>query len=364
MDEKASNGTHGENNEDDLTETTGRRRSSRVAKQAQENTEKKSSTNGKEEEPDTEEWKKKKGNPKRQAKDEEVKVEVNGETHDEEENKEKIDGEENEEDKKTPWSPVYLTRFEVDGLTKLIERLRDWPQAQKNVPKTLEDPEGVLQRLEDLLELHRDDDPELAASGLQHLLQIDKPVVKKPVARKQGPRGPMLGTKVGPGIRRRRTRCGQCENCQREDCGECRTCKDMKKFGGAGRMKQSCLLRACTDPNLPTCVKCLVCNQVNTEDNPLMECRFCGEIVHPPCLKDIKGQCKIVTEINNCWECPKCCKDAAATSVDDLPSIPARKRKASPIKESAKKDDRATKEKIRKVPLKEQNGERVLRRRK
>ena len=57
----------------------------------------------------------------------------------------------------------------------------------------------------------------------------------------------MLGTKVGPGIRRRRTRCGQCENCKREDCGECRTCKDMKKFGGAGRMKQSCLMRACID---------------------------------------------------------------------------------------------------------------------
>lgn len=57
----------------------------------------------------------------------------------------------------------------------------------------------------------------------------------------------MMGTKVGPGIRRRRTRCGQCENCQREDCGECRTCKDMKKFGGSGRMKQSCLRRCCTN---------------------------------------------------------------------------------------------------------------------
>ena len=70
---------------------------------------------------------------------------------------------------------------------------------------------------------------------------------KKPAARKHGPRGPMIGTKVGPGIRRRRTRCGQCENCQREDCGECKTCKDMKKFGGPGRMKQSCQLRVCTD---------------------------------------------------------------------------------------------------------------------
>lgn len=70
---------------------------------------------------------------------------------------------------------------------------------------------------------------------------------KKSVMKKHVSRGPMIGTKVGPGIRRRRTRCGQCENCQREDCGECKTCKDMKKFGGPGRMKQSCQLRVCTD---------------------------------------------------------------------------------------------------------------------
>lgn len=40
-----------------------------------------------------------------------------------------------------------------------------------------------------------------------------------------------------------------------------------------------------------------------------MECCFCGEIVYLFCLKDIKGFCKIVIEINNCWECFKCCKD-------------------------------------------------------
>lgn len=325
--------------EDDANETPGRRRSSRVAKneatfrQEHENEEREKAVKKEESE---------RGSVKRRAakksKDNEDTMDVNGENHDVEDANEKGSPEDNEEEEdKLPWRPVYLTRFEVDGLFKLIEKLRNWPQAKKNVPATLEDPCGLLDRLEELVELHSDDDQTLAASGLQHLLQIDKPTQKK-TAKKYAARGPMIGTKVGPGIRRRRTRCGQCENCQREDCGECKTCKDMKKFGGPGRMKQSCQMRVCTDPNLPTCVRCLVCKRENTEEHPLMECRFCGEIMHPSCVEDNTAPCKIVTEINNCWECPKCFKEGeAASSVEDVASSPTKKRKASPLKESSKK---------------------------
>lgn len=55
-----------------------------------------------------------------------MKVEVNGEIYDEEDDKEKIEGEGNEENNKIFWSWVYFIWFEVDGLIKLIERLRDW----------------------------------------------------------------------------------------------------------------------------------------------------------------------------------------------------------------------------------------------
>ena len=153
-DEKTNVNTLGENKDEDATETAGRRRSSRVArneaiaKQAQENAEKNSDTKGKGEEADTEEGSRKKGSPKKQAKEKEVKVEVNGENHGEDGEKERVVNEENEEGEKTPWRPVYLTRSEVDGLTKLIDRLRNWPQAKKNVPETLEDPEGLLKSLE------------------------------------------------------------------------------------------------------------------------------------------------------------------------------------------------------------------------
>ncbi|KAG8545780.1 hypothetical protein GDO81_020329 [Engystomops pustulosus] len=55
----------------------------------------------------------------------------------------------------------------------------------------------------------------------------------------------MSGKGLGA-ARRRRTRCRKCEACVRTECGECNFCKDMKKFGGPGRMKQSCLKRQCT----------------------------------------------------------------------------------------------------------------------
>jgi DNA (cytosine-5)-methyltransferase 1 len=33
--------------------------------------------------------------------------------------------------------------------------------------------------------------------------------------------------------------------CQQTDCGKCHFCRDMVKFGGSGRSKQSCVLRKC-----------------------------------------------------------------------------------------------------------------------
>lgn len=53
------------------------------------------------------------------------------------------------------------------------------------------------------------------------------------------------GGKLAAGSRRRRVRCKQCEPCTREDCMECSFCKDMKKYGGPGRAKQSCISRQC-----------------------------------------------------------------------------------------------------------------------
>ncbi|KAJ8285809.1 hypothetical protein GJAV_G00031170 [Gymnothorax javanicus] len=118
------------------------------------------------------------------------------------------------------------------------------------------------------------------------------------------------------GARRRRTRCRKCEACLRTECGECHFCKDMKKFGGPGRMKQSCIMRQCIAPVLPHTAVCLICAEAGKEDTVeeeedkfnvmLMECSICNEIVHPGCLKVKDAGGVVNDELPNCWECPKC----------------------------------------------------------
>ncbi|KAM6931244.1 lysine (K)-specific demethylase 2Ba isoform 2-T2 [Xenentodon cancila] len=118
------------------------------------------------------------------------------------------------------------------------------------------------------------------------------------------------------GARRRRTRCRKCEACLRTECGECHFCKDMKKFGGPGRMKQSCIMRQCIAPVLPHTAVCVVCKEAGKEDTlqddedkfnfMLMECSICNEIVHPNCLKINDASGVVNDELPNCWECPKC----------------------------------------------------------
>lgn len=39
----------------------------------------------------------------------------------------------------------------------------------------------------------------------------------------------------------KRIRCGVCDNCLSNDCGKCKYCLDKPKFGGAGRLRQSCV---------------------------------------------------------------------------------------------------------------------------
>ena len=49
-----------------------------------------------------------------------------------------------------------------------------------------------------------------------------------------------------PLAKKHRRRCGECTACLREvDCGICRFCKDMRKFGGANRLRQKCITRQC-----------------------------------------------------------------------------------------------------------------------
>ncbi|XP_029018239.1 lysine (K)-specific demethylase 2Ba isoform X2 [Betta splendens] len=154
------------------------------------------------------------------------------------------------------------------------------------------------------------DDEEYDSESEQRAANRPKPKMGVPSAVK------LPSNRSSSGARRRRTRCRKCEACLRTECGECHFCKDMKKFGGPGRMKQSCIMRQCIAPVLPHTAVCVVCKEAGKEDSlededdkfnfMLMECSICNEIVHPNCLKVNDATGVVNDELPNCWECPKC----------------------------------------------------------
>ncbi|KAF3851066.1 hypothetical protein F7725_012838 [Dissostichus mawsoni] len=160
------------------------------------------------------------------------------------------------------------------------------------------------------LSLSGDDEEYDSESEQQRATNRPKPKVGTSAAVK------LPSNRSSSGARRRRTRCRKCEACVRTECGECHFCKDMKKFGGPGRMKQSCIMRQCIAPVLPHTAVCVVCKEAGKEDTleeeeekfnfMLMECSICNEIVHPNCLKVNDASGVVNDELPNCWECPKC----------------------------------------------------------
>ncbi|XP_066545217.1 lysine (K)-specific demethylase 2Bb isoform X2 [Amia ocellicauda] len=216
---------------------------------------------------------------------------------------------------------THLTEFELKGLKALVEKLESLPENKKCVPEGIEDPQALLEDMKVVLKEHADDDPKLAITGVPVACWPKKSVKQRSGSRPKGKMGTATAVKLAAnrataGARRRRTRCRKCEACLRTECGECHFCKDMKKFGGPGRMKQSCIMRQCIAPVLPHTAVCLVCGEAGKEDTleeedekfnvMLMECSICNEIVHPGCLKVKDAGGVVNDELPNCWECPKC----------------------------------------------------------
>ncbi|XP_040290892.1 lysine-specific demethylase 2A isoform X2 [Bufo bufo] len=229
-----------------------------------------------------------------------------------------------------PNAPYCLTWFEIEGLHCLVKKLESLPLHKKCLPDGIHDPDALIADITKLLEEHAHDPPELALTGVPivqwpkrqqykvHLrpkIQFTKPHTMRPAARHatSAPRpvANISGQTASSGARRRRVRCRKCQACLQRECGTCHYCKDMKKFGGPGRMKQSCMQRQCLAPRLPHSVTCAICGEVDqTSDSQdfekkLMECSVCNEIVHPGCL-EMDGEGLLSDELPNYWECPKC----------------------------------------------------------
>ncbi|XP_075032494.1 lysine-specific demethylase 2A isoform X2 [Mixophyes fleayi] len=229
-----------------------------------------------------------------------------------------------------PTTPQFLTWFEIEGLHCLVKKLESLPSNKKCLPDGIQDPDALILDIKKILEEHAHDPPELALSGVPivqwpkrqqykvHLrpkIQFTKPHTMRPAARHTSsaprPSSTISGHSTSSGARRRRVRCRKCQACLQRECGTCHYCKDMKKFGGPGRMKQSCMQRQCLAPRLPHSVTCAICGEVDQTndsqdfDRKLMECSLCNEIVHPGCLA-MDGEGLLSDELPNYWECPKC----------------------------------------------------------
>lgn len=245
-----------------------------------------------------------------------------------------------------PTTPHCLTWFEMEGLHYLVKKLESLPPNKKCLPDGIHDPEALLNDIRKLLEEHAHDPPELALTGVPivqwpkrqqykvHLrpkIQFTKPHTMRPAARHATsvPRPVATissGHMASSGARRRRVRCRKCQACLQRECGTCHYCKDMKKFGGPGRMKQSCMQRQCLAPRLPHSVTCAICGEVDqTSDSQdfekkLMECSVCNEIVHPGCL-EMDGEGLLSDELPNYWECPKCYERRKHTASPDQEKV-------------------------------------------
>nr|XP_057918792.1 lysine-specific demethylase 2A [Doryrhamphus excisus]XP_057918793.1 lysine-specific demethylase 2A [Doryrhamphus excisus] len=230
-----------------------------------------------------------------------------------------------------------LTPFELEGLWNLLGKLEELPPHKKCVPTGIEDAEALLEDMRAVLKEHATDNPTLSYTGDPIVRWPKRPSWYQPPASPPAPPsrprlGPSLHKPFGPrssksssisALRRRRVRCKYCSACCRKECGNCQYCLDMRKFGGPGRMKKSCIMRQCLMPALPNTARCAVCGEGEAEEShpsthTLMECSVCSRITHRQCTKE-PGEGKINKDLPSCWECPRCYqgKDSASESYSD-----------------------------------------------
>ncbi|TKS69361.1 Lysine-specific demethylase 2A [Collichthys lucidus] len=214
-----------------------------------------------------------------------------------------------------------LTPLELEGMWNLLGKLEALPTNKKCVPAGIHNAPALITHIKALLKEHANDNPKLSYTGKPIIRWPKRPSWYQPPPPPPPPPRPKLATtSIVPRpqkpassmsvLRRRRVRCKRCEACMRPECGECNFCRDMKKFGGPGKLKQTCVLRQCLSPGLPLSAVCEICKEPNQEETgdpslTLMECSNCAQIVHPACLT-VPGEGLVNKDLPSCWECPKC----------------------------------------------------------
>ncbi|XP_031604264.1 lysine (K)-specific demethylase 2Aa isoform X1 [Oreochromis aureus] len=252
-----------------------------------------------------------------------------------------------EEDSEKLPLKVHLTPLELEGLWNLLGKLEALPSNKKCVPAGIHNAPALITHIKALLKEHANDNPSMSYTGRPIVRWPKRPSWYQPPPPPPPPPRPKLSsTPITPRpqkpassmsvLRRRRVRCKRCEACMRPECGDCNFCRDMKKFGGPGKLKQTCVLRQCLSPGLPLSAVCEICKEPNQEETgdpslTLMECSNCAQIVHPACLT-VQGEGVVNKDLPSCWECPKCVQgitDPEQSKGDRGDSLPLKRKSSS-----------------------------------
>ena len=141
------------------------------------------------------------------------------------------------------------------GLKYIIMFLHLLPSNKKNVPLMIPDPIAVVKDIRTIVLQHKDDCPDQAITSKYLLrwsenddedikrskkMSLGGSVGKEGTKRTYNKDASKLFKRSPAGNRRRRVRCKMCDACSGDDCQQCVYCKDMTKYGGPGRMKQTC----------------------------------------------------------------------------------------------------------------------------
>uniref|UniRef100_A0A8C8DUZ1 [histone H3]-dimethyl-L-lysine(36) demethylase n=1 Tax=Oryzias sinensis TaxID=183150 RepID=A0A8C8DUZ1_9TELE len=216
-----------------------------------------------------------------------------------------------------------LTPFELEGLWNLLGKLEELPSHKKCVPTGIRNAAALLDDMKAVLKECAKDNVKLAHTGEPIVKWPERPLIPPPPVLYRPRLGPSLHKHQRPtkrssisALRRRRVRCKRCSACCRKECGDCQYCHDMRKFGGPGRMKKSCIMRQCL------AVRYCPHRSISLHDQikwPLT-CHL-PEKVH---LRILGFTCKYVfqdpaegkvnKDLPSCWECPKCYQGKGSAS--------------------------------------------------
>ena len=167
-----------------------------------------------------------------------------------------------------------LTPQEIFGLKAIVMYIHALAVSKKNVPPLIPEPIELVRDIRVVVDEHKGDEHELAVTGVpllhwpgiksdpgfMRVHKVPKPTKKEKLPFLVSKNEQKSCSTSGPShLKKERVPCKICQACISPDCGKCHYCMDMLKFGGSGKLRQSCQMRLCLQPLLLPTIVCNIC---------------------------------------------------------------------------------------------------------